>query len=42
MALSIYCSECDRQVEITKFTVYKEGRDIYVECDYCNDKEEVD
>lgn len=42
MSFSLYCSECDRQVEITKHTIYKEGGKIYVQCDYCETRESVD
>lgn len=42
MSLSIYCSKCDKQVEITKHTVYKEYGSICIRCDYCGDEEEAD
>lgn len=41
MALSIYCSKCDKQVEITRNTVHIYCDLVYIRCDYCDDKEVV-
>lgn len=39
MALSIYCSDCDRQVEITTSTAYVYCDLVYIRCDHCDDEE---
>lgn len=39
--MELYCSKCDKFTDITKHTIYKEGGELFVECEHCNHKESI-